>query len=133
MLALVLLTAGFVLPDVVSSALSYNSTATTYLALLSVGLGVGVRFSLADIRTALNVVAARQLIIPLITLPILFVSGLSQIPFQVLLLESMMPPAIFAVVYASAFGLDVETASTTVTVGTLLLLPLIPFLTLFLG
>jgi len=133
LLALILLAAGIGLPDLVSSVLSYNSTVATYLALLSVGLGVGIRFSLADVRTALNVVAARQLIIPLITFPILLVSGLSQIPFQVLLLESLMPPAIFAVVYASGFGLDVETAATTVTVGTLLLLPLIPFLTLILG
>lgn len=133
LLALVLLATGISLPEMVSSVLSFNSPLTTYLALLSVGLGVGIRFSLADIRTALNVIAARQFIIPLITLPILLVSGLSQIPFQVLLLESMMPPAILTVVYAAGFDLDVETASTTVTVGTLLLLPLIPFLPLILG
>jgi predicted permease len=45
----------------------------------------------------------------------------------------MMPPAILAVVYAAGFDLDIETASTTVTVGTLLLLPLIPFLPFILG
>lgn len=127
-LALIFLTAGIGLPSIVSMVLSYNSSLTTYLALLSVGLGIGIRFSLTDIRTALNVIAARQLIIPLIILPILIISGLSQIPFQVLLLESLMPPAILTVVYASGFDLDVETASTTVTVGTLLLLPLIPIL-----
>jgi predicted permease len=133
LLALLFLAGGVGLPDMVFTVLSYNSPFTTYLALLSVGLGVGIRFSLADIRTALNVIAARQFIIPLITLPLLLVSGLSQIPVQVLLLQSLMPPAILTVVYASGFDLDVETASTTVTVGTLLLLPLIPFLPLFLG
>jgi predicted permease len=133
LLALILLTVGIGLPEMVSSVLSFNSPLTTYLALISVGLGVGIRFSLAGIRTALNVIAARQFIIPLITLPLLLISGLSQIPFQVLLLESMMPPAILAVVYAAGFDLDIETASTTVTVGTLLLLPLIPFLPFILG
>ncbi len=131
--AMVFLAAGIGLPGIISTVLSYNSPLTIYLALLSVGLGVGIRFSLADIRVALNVIATRQLFIPLITLPILIVSGLSQIPFQVLLLESLMPPAILTVVYASRFGLDVETASTTVTVGTLLLLPLIPILPFILG
>jgi predicted permease len=128
-----LLGLGISLPDTVSSVLSYNSSLTTYLALLSVGLGIGIRFSLADIRTALNVVAIRQFLIPLITLPLILLSGLSQIASQVLLLESLMPPAVLAVVYASGFDLDVEIASTTVTVGTLLLLPLIPILPLFLG
>jgi predicted permease len=121
------------LPPDLSLILSYNSPLTTYLALISVGLGLGVRFSLADVRTALNVVVVRQLIIPLLILPIILISTLSIIPAQVLFLESLMPPAILAVVYASGFDLDVEIASTTVTVGTLLLLPLIPFLPFILG
>lgn len=131
--ALIFLIFGFVLPEPVSTILSYNPSLTTYLALLSVGLGVGIRFSLADVRVAMNVIAVRQLIIPIIMLPVILLSGLSQIPIQVLILESLMPPAVLVAVYAAGFGLDVETASTTVTVGTLLLLPIIPFLPLFLG
>ena len=120
------------LPVDLALLLSYNSPLTTYLALVSVGLGIGVRFSLIDLRTALNVVVIRQLIIPLLVLPVIFISTLSPIAAQVLLLESLMPPAILTVVYASGFSLDVEIASTTVTIGTLLLLPLIPILTLIL-
>jgi predicted permease len=127
-IALVFLGLNIGLPTDLSVILSYNSPLTTYLALVSVGLGVGVRFSLADVRTALNVVAIRQIIIPLLILPIILFSTLSQVPIQVLILESLMPPAILAVVYASGFNLDVEIASTTVTVGTLLLLPLIPII-----
>jgi len=133
LLALIFLASGLGLPEPIATVLSYNPALTTYLALLSVGLGVGIRFSLADIRAAMNVIAVRQFIVPLVMLPIILLSGLSQIPIQVLILESLMPPAILAVVYASGFDLDVEAASTTVTVGTLLLLPLIPFLYLFLG
>ena len=121
------------LPTDLAMLLSYNSTLTTYLALVAVGLGVGVRFSLADVKTALNVVIIRQLIIPLLVLPFILLSTLSQIPIQVLILEALMPPAILTVVYASGFDLDVEIASTTVTVGTLLLLPLIPILPFVLG
>lgn len=131
--ALVLLILNVSLPTDLALILSYNSPLTTYLALVSVGLGIGVKFSLADIRTAFNVVAIRQLIIPLFVLPVILFSVLSLIPSRVLILESLMPPAILAVVYASGFDLDVEIASTTVTVGTLLLLPLIPILPFILG
>ncbi len=132
-LSLILLGLNAGLPSELAVVLSYNSPLTTYLALISVGLGVGVRFSLADVRTALNVVAIRQLIIPLLVLPIILFSTLSQVPIQVLILESLMPPAILAVVYVSGFDLDVEIASTIVTVGHLLLLPFIPILALIMG
>lgn len=132
-LSLILLGLNIGLPVDVAMILSYNSPLTTYLALVSVGLGVGVRFSLADVRTALNVVAIRQLIVPLLVLPIILFSTLSQVPIRVLILESLMPSAILTVVYASGFDLDVEIASTIVTVGHLLLLPLIPILSFILG
>ena len=132
-LSLVLLGLNVGLPTEAATILSHKSSLTTYLALVSVGLGVGVRFSLADVRTAMNVVAIRQLIIPLLVLPIILFSTLSQLPIQVLILESLMPPAILTVVYASGFDLDVEIASTTVTVGHILLLPLIPILAFILG
>jgi predicted permease len=132
-IALILLGLNLGIPTDLATILSYNSPLTTYLALVSVGIGVGVRFSLADLRTALNVIVVRQLIIPLLILPIILLSTLSQISVQVLIIESLMPPAILTVVYASGFDLDVEIASTTVTVGTLLLLPLIPFFFFILG
>jgi predicted permease len=39
-----------------------------------------------------------------------------------------MPPAVLTVVYAKNFNLDSEKAATIVTVGTLLLLPVILFI-----
>ncbi|MFX1561428.1 MAG: AEC family transporter [Promethearchaeota archaeon] len=132
-ISIVLLGFNFSLSADLVMILSFNSPLTTYLALVSVGLGVGVRFSLADMQTALNVVVIRQLIIPLLVLPLILISTLSQIPGQVLILESLMPPAILTVIYASGFDLDVEIASTTVTVGTFLLLPAIPIISLLLG
>jgi len=133
LLAIIFIGLNIGIPSDLATILSYNSPITTYLALVSVGIGVGVRFSLADVQTALNVIAIRQLIVPLLVIPIILLSTLSPIPLQVLILESLMPPAILTVVYASGFDLDVEIASTIVTVGTLLLLPVIPFLPLILG
>lgn len=131
--SLILLALNIRLPTDIAAILSYDSPTTTYLALVSVGLGVGVRFSLSDARKALNVVLTRQFAIPLLILPVILLSTLSQIPMQVLFLESLMPPAILTVVYAGGFDLDVEIASTTVTMGTLLLLPLIPILPTIIG
>jgi predicted permease len=121
------------IPDILSAPLSYAGSLTTYLALISVGLNVGMRFTLVDVKSALNVIVIRQLVVPLLILPLIVVSGLSLLPASIVFLEALMPPAVLTVVYATSFGLDAEKAATIVTLGTLLLLPLIPFLPLFLG
>lgn len=119
---------GVRLPDCIASVLSYSGQLTTYLALSSVGLGIGIRFSLADVKLALTVVGIRQVLVPLITLPIIILSGISQLPASIILLESLMPPAVLTVVYATSFNLDAEKAATIVTIGTLFLLPIIPLI-----
>lgn len=120
-------------PPYLAIPLSYSGPITTYLALVSVGLGIGSRFTLVDVRSALNVIGIRQVIVPILVLPLVLLSGLSPLPARVVILESLMPPAVLTVVYATSFGLDAERAATIVTVGTLMLLPLIPFLPLLFG
>ncbi|MFW9795797.1 MAG: AEC family transporter [Candidatus Thorarchaeota archaeon] len=132
-LSLILIGLNVRLPEDIALILSLNSPLTTYLALVSVGLGIGISFSLTNIRTSLNVVAVRQLIVPLLVIPLVLLSTLPTVPLQVLFLEALMPPAILTVVYASEFDLNVEIAATTVTIGTLLLLLLIPILLLLFG
>jgi predicted permease len=131
--AILLFSLSFHIPDIISAPLSYAGSLTTYLALISVGLSLGMRFTLVDVKSALNVIVIRQMVVPLLILPLIMVSGLSLLPARVVFLESLMPPAVLTVVYATSFGLDAEKAATIVTVGTLLLLPLIPLLPLFLG
>jgi predicted permease len=114
-------------------ALSLAGPLTTYLALISVGIGVGIRLSLAEVRAALEVVSIRQLLVPLISIPIVILSGLSHLPASIIILEALMPPAVLTVVYATSFELDAEKAATIVTVGTLCLLPIIPFVPFLLG
>jgi len=121
---------GFSLPSPIASVLSYSGPVTTYLSLVTVGLGVGPGTWMRDVGSALEVVAIRQVIVPLLILPIVVFSGLSPVASQVVLIEAMMPPAVLAVVYASWFGFNSEKAATIVTVGTLLLLPELPLLLL---
>ena len=124
---------GIRLPEDIANVLSYSGTLTTYLALISVGLGIGIRFSLADVKSALLVIGIRQWLVPLIMLPLIILSGLSPLPASIILLESLMPPAVLTVVYSTSFDLDAERAATIVTVGTLFLLPIIPLIPYIFG
>lgn len=124
---------GLRLPADIAGILSYSGIMTTYLALISVGLGIGVRFSLADVKSAVPIIGIRQWIVPLIMLPIIILSGLSRLSASIIFLESLMPPAVLTVVYATSFQLDAERAATIVTVGTLFLLPIIPLIPLVFG
>lgn len=132
-MALVLFIAHVQLTGDLAFVLSFSGPLTTYLALISVGIGIGVRFSLVEIKTALEVVGIRQMLVPLIVIPLIILSGLQHISISILILEALMPPAVLTVVYASSFNLDSEMAASIVTVGTLFLLPIIPFIPLLLG
>ncbi len=132
-LTAVLFALGFTLPAEITSVLEYNSTVTTYLALFVVGLGVGTSFSLSGLRSAIEVISIRQVLVPAVIGAVLFVSGLSDLTARVILLEALMPPAVLTVTYANRFKLDAETAATTVTVGTLLFMPFVLLLPLVIG
>ncbi len=129
----ILFAIGVRLPEDIANILSYSGIMTTYLALISVGLGIGIRFSLMDVKSALPIIGIRQWLIPLIMLPIIIISGISHLPASIIFLESLMPPAVLTVVYATSFELDAERAATIVTVGTLFLLPIIPFIPFIFG
>lgn len=132
-IALALFAAQVQLTGTFAFALSFTGPLTTYLALISVGISVGVRFSLVDVRAALEVVSIRQILVPLLTIPVILLSGLSHVPTVIIILEALMPPAVLTVVYAASFELDTEKAATIVTVGTLFLLPVIPVIPFLLG
>ncbi|UCE11394.1 MAG: AEC family transporter [Candidatus Thorarchaeota archaeon] len=131
-LALVIFPLGLTIPGVIAPILSFNGLATTYLALFVVGLGLGSRFAISDLRLALQVFSIRQVAVPIVTLLLLQLVAISGTTLDVLLLEAMMPPAVLTVIFAGGFRLDVEAAATIVTVGTLLILPLVPFIPLIL-
>jgi predicted permease len=127
-IAVILFTANAQIPGDIAYILSFSGPITTYLALIAVGLGIGIRFSLVEVRAALEVVSIRQVLIPILVIPVILFSGLTQIPASILILETLMPPAVLTVVYAKSFKLDSEKAATIVTIGTLFLLPFIFFI-----
>jgi predicted permease len=104
----------------------------TYLALFVVGLEVGNRFSASSIRSSIETICVRQLIVPVIAFIILPFFSLANITRNVLLLEAMMPPAVLNVVLASNFDLNTGHAASIVTLGTLIFLPIVPFIPLLL-
>ena len=130
--SLMLLLIGFSLPSEIVSLLSFNGPTVTYLALLVVGLEVGNRFSISSIRSSIETISVRQLIVPIIVFIILSFFSLADITRNVLFIEAMMPPAVLNVVLASNFDLNAAYAASIVTLGTLIFLPIVPFIPLLL-
>ena len=132
-LGLILSVIGFSVPVELDLAISFNGVATTYLALFVVGIGLGTKVAYDKVRMAIESISIRQLIVPVVVGILLLFAGLSDITSRVLLLEAMMPAAVITAIFAGSFKLDSETASTIVTIGTLLLLPIVPFMPLLFG
>ena len=127
-IAILLILTHISIPDYAIPILAANGTLITYAALFSVGLGVGTHISFSNIRSVISVVTIRQILIPLMFIPLVFILSLSKIVAQILVIESLMPPAIIAVAFSSSLELDTETAATIVTLGTIMILPVIPFI-----
>ncbi len=130
-IGLILLLSGLSIPADVDPILEGNTFVTTYLALFAVGLSLGLKSTIKKSRFSYETIAVRQFIVPLVVGLLLIVAGLSVVTRNVILLQALMPPGVFTVIYASAMELDAETAATNVTLGTILLLPvvlLMPFL-----
>lgn len=128
--AVILLVSGFTIPIEFESIMDTNSLITTYLALFAVGLSLGSPSVLRRNRMAYEAIAIRQIVVPVLIGFLLFFVGLSSLTRNVILLQAMMPPAVFTVIYASGLGLDAESAATVVTLGTILLLPVVPLMPL---
>ncbi|MHA1770865.1 MAG: AEC family transporter [Candidatus Thorarchaeota archaeon] len=132
-IGLVFMLLGIQMRSSLEPILSINSTLTTYSALFVVGLGLGSKLTLTDIKSAIPPIAIRQAVVPLIIAFLLVLIAPPLVTGQVLLLEAMMPPAVITVVFATALKLDSEAAATVVTIGTILLLPVIPLFWIFLS
>lgn len=132
-IAMILLLSGLTIHPIIEPFLDGNSLVTTYLALFAVGLSLGAQDGIKRSNHVYETIAIRQFIVPFVVGILLLFAGLSSLVNDVLLLQAMMPAAVFTVVYSTALGLDAESAATIVTLGTLVLLPIVPFLPLILG
>ncbi len=124
-IGLILLLSSFSFPTEFDLFFDGNGIVTTYLALFAVGLSLGMQSKIRLSRLSFSTIAIRQFIVPVIVGILLLAAGFSAVTRNVILLQAMMPPAVFTVIYASALGLDAETAATNITLGTILLLPVV--------
>ncbi|MHA2423683.1 MAG: AEC family transporter [Candidatus Thorarchaeota archaeon] len=130
-IGILLLFSGLTVPVEVEPILEGNSFVTTYLALFAVGLALGLGAKIKRSRLSYETITVRQFIVPIVVGILLLLTGFSAVTRNIILLQALMPPGVFTVIYASAMELDAETAATNVTLGTILLLPvvlLMPFL-----
>ncbi|MFW9918121.1 MAG: AEC family transporter [Candidatus Thorarchaeota archaeon] len=132
-IALILLLSGVAIPSFIEPILDGNSFVTTYLALFAVGLSLGAQDIIKKSRYVYETIAIRQFVVPITVGLLLIFAGLTQLVSSVILLQAMMPAAVFTVIYSSALELDSESAATIVTLGTLVLLPIVPFMPLLFG
>lgn len=132
-LGIFLALSGVVVYPIIVTGLDYTGIAASYFALFSVGLGLGARFTISDFRDAVEPVIARQVIVPLIMFLLLIPLELPDITTNVLIIQALMPSAVFTVAYSTTFDLDAHVAATIVTLGTLLFLPVVPLLPLIIG
>ena len=124
-IGLLLLISGLTIPIEVEPFLDGNSFVTTYLALFAVGLTLGLGSKIKRSRFSYETITVRQFIVPLVVGILLLAAGFSAVTRNIILLQALMPPGVFTVIYASAMELDAETAATNVTLGTILLLPVV--------
>ncbi|MHA1906212.1 MAG: AEC family transporter [Candidatus Thorarchaeota archaeon] len=130
-IGILLLFSGLTVPVEIEPILDGNSFVTTYLALFAVGLALGLGAKIKRSRLSYETITVRQFIVPIVVGILLLLTGFSAVTRNIILLQALMPPGVFTVIYASAMELDAETAATNVTLGTILLLPvvlLMPFL-----
>ncbi len=129
----VLFFAGIGIPPALDSFFDANALITTYLALFAVGLSLGAQDVIKKSKYVIETIATRQLIVPVVVGLLLLLTDLSPLVQDVILLQAMMPAAVFTVVYATALGLDSESVATIVTTGTLVLLFAVPIMPLLFG
>ncbi len=130
MIGILLAIFGFSVPIEIQPVIGTSNTITTYLALFAVGLGIGAKVTMSHIRTAIETVAVRQFIVPIVVFLVLLVIPVTSVTRAILVLQAMMPAAVITVIFATALELDSEMAATIVTLGTLLLLPVVPIIPL---
>lgn len=95
--------------------------ADTAIPLMIINLGVQLRsLTISDLRHAAACVAIRMgggLLIGLALVTVFGISGLSR---NVILLDSIMPPAVFTVILAQKYNADPDAVASAVVMGTLL-------------
>ncbi|XGV95537.1 MAG: AEC family transporter [Leptolyngbya sp. BL-A-14] len=96
------------------------------LSLMLIGMRLSQLSSLANLKPAVASIGIKMLLVPLLLGLALWAVGLTGSMYRALLLQMAMPPAFATLVLAEAYNLDQELTVTTLILGCLTLVLLLP-------
>lgn len=99
---------------------------TISLALVLVGMRLSQISSLRSLQLAIVTLSIKMLLVPLFMGVLLLAVGITGLTHHVLLLQIAMPPAFATLVIAEAYGLDKNLTVTSLSLGSLWLLIMLP-------
>lgn len=114
------------LPAIVETSLHNIGWGMVSLALVLVGMRLSQLSSFSSIKPALISLSIKMLIVPLVLGGILWMLGITGAIHRVILLQMAMPPAFATLVIAETYELDQDLTVTTLAIGSLGLLTLLP-------
>ncbi|AAC07368.1 AEC family transporter [Aquifex aeolicus] len=94
--------------------------------LFSLGLRLNFTDMKSDYRTLFSALFIKMFLVPLLILVFLKIFGLTSLPYRVALIESAMPPMVFAGVLALKYELDFRLAFSAITLGIVISLFTVP-------
>jgi predicted permease len=131
-LGLIFLGLGLTLPQLAVQPAAYISQATTYLALVFIGLNLKLKGNTWLSKPVLTVSAIRLIIIPLIMFGLLRYASLNEVWCAIIIIHAGMPPAVNNIIYTFHYNLDIKLTATIVAESTFLTLFTLPII-MFLG
>jgi malate permease and related proteins len=114
------------LPELLDQSLKNFSWGMIAVALMLIGMRLSQIKSWSKIKLSSASLTIKMLIIPLILGLIIGVIGITDKPQLVIILQMAMPPAFATLVIAEAFNLDRELTVTSLALGSILILLILP-------
>jgi hypothetical protein len=124
--AIGLLSRNVALPAWLEATLQTIAWGVICLALILVGLRLSQLSSLKNVQPAILSLSIKMVLVPLVLGSGLRLCGLTGDLHRVILLQMAMPPAFASLVISEAYALDPELAVTTIAIGSLCLLVMLP-------
>ncbi len=118
----------FSFPGYIEHFLEVSSASLIPVILFALGLRFELTKDLSSLKPLTAALAIKMLIVPLCILSILKIFSLEGLPYKVVLLESSMPPMVFAGVLALKYNLDFRLAFSAITFGIPLSFFVVPLL-----
>lgn len=115
------------LPPLLQTGLKAAAWGCISLSLVLIGMRLSQLTSLRSVKLASVSLGIKMLVVPLVLGSLVTLLGMTGAPRIILVLQMAMPPAFATLVITEAYNLDRELAVTSLALGSLSLLALLPF------